>query len=394
MSTGHWTTLGDLPWERNVFGAASGAVRLADGRVLLAGGADERLTATAEAAVFTPTTGLWSPTAPMRTARRMHTTTVLADGRVLVTGGYGGPLSFPTRSLATAEVYDPETGRWTDTAPMGRARCGHSATLLPGGRVLVAGGIDRRSRDSDGTLASAEVYDPAGGGRWTATGELADARAHHPAVALPDGGVLVAGGWAVTDRSGSGSAALAYCERYDPGTGTWAATAAFAAPRAGHQLTPLPDGSVLATGGGPGGGIGPDGRVDPYSLATAERYHPGPATWTREPDMPCGRSLHRALPLLSGEVLVIGGSTEPLHDGGLSSAARYDPLSRSWSPEAGMTVGRAEFAAVVLTDGRALVTAGTIRTGPSTPSGGYHRLTCTSELFTPHVPTVSAASPA
>ncbi|GGV99346.1 hypothetical protein GCM10010230_25250 [Streptomyces narbonensis] len=81
---------------------------------------------------------------------------------------------------------------------------------------------------------------------------------------------------------------------------------------------------------------------------------------------------------------MIGGSTEPLHDGGLSSAVRYDPLSRSWSPEAGMKVGRAEFAAVVLTDGRALVTAGTTRTGPSTPSGGYHHLTGTTELFTPH----------
>ncbi|MEU7511253.1 kelch repeat-containing protein [Streptomyces sp. NPDC042898] len=68
----------------------------------------------------------------------------------------------------------------------------------------------------------------------------------------------------------------------------------------------------------------------------------------------------------------------------MGSAVRYDPLSRSWSPEAGMTVGRAEFAAVALTDGRALGTTGTIRTGPSTPSGGYHRLTCTSELFTPH----------
>ncbi|WP_051494437.1 Kelch repeat-containing protein [Streptomyces exfoliatus] len=382
MSTGHWTTLGDLPWERNVFGAASGAVRLADGRVLLAGGADERLTATAEAAVFTPTTGIWSPTAPLRTARRMHTTTVLADGRVLVTGGYGGPLSFPTRSLATAEVYDPETGRWTDTAPMERARCGHSATLLPGGRVLVAGGVDRRSGDSDGALTSAEVYDPAGGGRWTATGELADARAHHPAVALPDGGVLVAGGWAVTDRSGSGGAALAYCERYDPGTG--------------H--------------------LGGDGRLRrapgrPPTDAAARRFRPGhrrrAGRWDRarragRPVQSCHRRalpprpghldprtghaprpLHRALLLLSGEVLVIGGSTEPLYDGGLSSAVRYDPLSRSWSPEAGMTVGRAEFAAVALTDGRALVTAGTIRTGPSTPSGGHHRLTSTSELFTP-----------
>ncbi|MGW4160936.1 Kelch repeat-containing protein [Streptomyces sp. NPDC004788] len=383
MSTGHWAPVGALPWERDLFGAASGAVRLPDGRVLLAGGADALLGATAEAALFAPATGTWSETAPLRTARRMHTTTVLADGRVLVTGGYTGPLSFPVRPLGTAEVYDPETGRWTDTAPMGQARCGHSATLLADGRVLVAGGSDRRSGDSEHSLTSAEVFDPEVGGRWTATGDLTDARAYHPAVALADGSVLVAGGWTATRRDGSGGAALAYCERYDPGTGTWTRTSGLAAPRTAHQLTPLPDGSVLATGGGTSGDIGPDGRVDPYSLATAERYRPGPGAWTREPDMPCGRSLHRALPLPSGQVLVVGGSTEPLHDAGLSSAVLYDPLTRSWSPAAGMAVGRTEFAAVPLADGRILVAGGAVRTGPSTPTGGHHRLTRTSELYTP-----------
>ncbi|MFE2282908.1 Kelch repeat-containing protein [Streptomyces sp. NPDC059443] len=383
MSTGHWAPAGDLPWERDVAETAGGAVLLADGRVLLAGGADARLTATAEAALFTPATGTWSPTAPLRTPRRTHTTTVLADGRVLVTGGYTGLLPFPVSALATAEVYDPVAGSWSDTAPMGQPRCGHSATLLADGRVLVAGGSDRRSRDSERSLTSAEVFDPAGGGRWTATGDLADARAYHPAVALVDGSVLVAGGWAATSRDVSPGAALAHCERYDPATGTWAPTAGFAVPRSAHRLTPLRDGSVLATGGGPGGAVGPDGRLDPYSLATAERYHPGPGTWTREPDMPWGRLLHRAVPLPSGEVLVVGGTTDPLYDAGLSSAVRYDPLSRSWSAAPGMAVGRAEFAAVPLADGRILVTAGAVRTGPSVPPGGHHRLTRTSELFTP-----------
>lgn len=154
-------------------------------------------------------------------------------------------------------------------------------------------------------------------------------------------------------------------------------------PRSAHRLTPLPDGSVLATGGSPGGGIGPDGRLDPYSLAGAERYHPGPGTWTREPDMPCGRLLHRAVLLPSGEVLVVGGSTDPLYDAGLGSAVLYDSLSRNWSPAPGMTVGRTEFAAVALADGRILVTAGAVRSGPSMPPGGHHLLTRTSEVFTP-----------
>ncbi|MEV0171661.1 kelch repeat-containing protein [Streptomyces sp. NPDC050803] len=383
MSTGHWAPTGDLPRELNAYGAQSGAVLLADGHVLLAGGGDARLTAQAGAALFSPATGTWTPTEPLHTARRMHTTTVLADGRVLVAGGYGGPLTHPLRPLATAELYDPDTGRWTEAAPMGQARFAHSATLLADGRVLVAGGGDRRSGDSQRSLTSAELFDPAGGGRWLPTGDLGDARAHHPAAALADGSVLVAGGWAYTHRGGG--AALAYCERYDPARGTWTPTGSFAVPRGGHQLTALPDGSVLATGGGPGGSPGPDGRLEPFSLPTAERYHPGPGAWTREQDMPCGRSQHRAVPLPSGEVLVLGGTTEPLYDAGLGSAVRYDPLTRSWYPAAGLTVGRSDFAAVTLLDGRVLATAGARRTGPGTPSGGHHQLTCTSELFTAEV---------
>ncbi|WP_426367958.1 Kelch repeat-containing protein [Streptomyces sp. E-08] len=380
MSRGRWAAAGELPWERNLFGAASSAVRLGDGQVLIAGGGDDRLKAEDGTALFDPRSGAWTGAAPLREARRMHSTTLLADGRVLVAGGSGGSAAYPVQALDSAEVYDPDERRWSDGGRMGQGRCGHSATLLPDGRVLVAGGTAARSPDSERSLVSAEVFDPESG-RWSPTAPMLDARSFHPAVALPGGAVLVAGGWAATRRDWRGGAGLAYCERYDPATGRWTPTGGFVAARTGHRLTPLADGTVLATGGGDPD-AGAQGRPDPYSRATAERYDPATGTWSREADMPCGRALHQAVRLPTGEVLVVGGTGDTLGEAGYRSAARYDPRFGTWSAEPGMAVGRVDFAATVLADGRVLVAGGAVRTGPATPSGSYLRLTRTSELFT------------
>src|SRR5438034_1381370 len=95
----------------------------------------------------------WTPSGSMATARELHTATRLPDGRVLVAGGYGGGGSY----LASAEIYDPASGTWATTGSMGHKRGSHTATLLPDGRVLVAGGYGPL------VLASAEIYDPASG---------------------------------------------------------------------------------------------------------------------------------------------------------------------------------------------------------------------------------------
>ncbi|MER7952464.1 kelch repeat-containing protein [Streptomyces sp. NPDC096079] len=378
---GAWSAAGPLPWERVLNGATSSAVRLADGRVLIAGGADAALTAQDGTALFDPRDGAWSPGRPLAAARRMHSTTLLADGRVLVTGGHTGPNAFPSRPLATAEVYDPGTGDWSPAGELREARYGHSATLLPDGRVLVAGGAGRRSAASERSLYSAELFDPLLPG-WTKAGDMTDARSFHPAVPLPDGRVLVAGGWVVTRRDWRGGTALAYAECYDPATDTWTPTGGLSAPRSGHELTALADGSVLATGGG--GAVGADGRLDPYSTATTERWDPAAGgRWTPEGDMPCGRTQHRAVRLATGEVLVAGGGNDLFPDAGYRSAARYDPETRHWTAVPGMAVGRTDFAAAVLSDGRVLVVGGTVRSGPATPTRVPHRPTATSELFAP-----------
>src|SRR5450432_1708322 len=123
-------------------------------------------------------------TGSLATARVSHTATALPNGKVLVAGGAG--INFGT--LASAELYDPASGTWTTTGSLASARAGQTATLLPNGKVLVAAGFGGPS------LASAELYDPASG-TWTATGGLAIARYNHTATLLPNGKVLVAGGW-------------------------------------------------------------------------------------------------------------------------------------------------------------------------------------------------------
>src|SRR5829696_7981516 len=115
----------------------------------------------------------------MLVERRGHTATRLADGRVLIAGGHNGGAS-----VASTEVFDPATGAFTNGAPMSVARAGHSATPLANGRVLIAGG------DSAGTT---EIFDPTVG-TFAAAGSLARARSMHSAALLQDGRVVIVGG--------------------------------------------------------------------------------------------------------------------------------------------------------------------------------------------------------
>ena len=221
---------------------------LQNGKVLVAGGynSDDYVTKSAE--LYDPNTGEWSLTGALVAhdlfgpGRGGHTATLLQSGKVLVAGG-PDPGDF---GIFSTELYDPTTGTWSVSGRMNDERGGHTATLLPNGHVLIAGacnsGVFCRSDSS-----SAELYNPATE-TWSVTGELNTPRFFHTATLLPNGRVLIAGGEHVNFFSGT-EVSLNSAEIYDPASGNWSATANLNGPRFFHAATLLLNGKVLVVGG-------------------------------------------------------------------------------------------------------------------------------------------------
>lgn len=264
----------------------------------------------------------------MAGGRRYHSSTLLPNGKVLVAGGEVG-----VSSLHTAELYDPATGTWTATGRMVFGRSRHTATLLPSGRVLVAGGLGPGS-----ALATAELYDPVSG-TWTETGTMTTWRSHHTATLLLNGRVLVAAGynnWSYDQLS---------AELYDPTTGSWTATGDLTKRRA-HAAVLLVSGKVLVSGGINGSTY----------LNTAYLYDPAAGTWAYTGSLMNERRVgHSATVLPNGNVLVAGGSnTLPV-----ATAEVFNVPTSTWTPTSNnMTGARNDHTATLLPSGRVLVTGG------------------------------------
>ena len=234
-----WATAAPMLQAR----AYPAAATLADGSVLVVGGSRGGVPLDGAERYF-PDSGTWVSVGSMGAPRTQAKATLLLDGRVLVTGG--GTDGSPTfHSTNAAEIFDPATGVWTPTAPMSAARAFHTATLLADGKVLVSGGASIYHGSKGVVAATAEIYDPKSA-TWHAAARMSVARYHHTAALLADGRVLVAGGWALTTNSDK---SLAAAEIYDPTTNTWAATGSMATGRARGSMTALPDGRVLVAGG-------------------------------------------------------------------------------------------------------------------------------------------------
>jgi Kelch motif len=246
--------------------AAHTATRLADGRVLIAGGCTldgcEGTERGRRAELFDPRRGRFDPAGSMAVSRVSHTATRLPGGRVLIAGGYSGEGGQPLRS---AEVFDPAGGGFRRVGPMRTARADQVAVRLADGRVLIAGGSDGRRE-----LASAELFDPRRE-RFLRADSLSVARSIAAAVRLADGRVLIAGG------SRNGERALASAEVYAPGRDRWTPTGSMSTPRIKHAAVLLADGRVLVTGGSPSQDF--DDR-----LASAELYHPGSGRFEPAPE--------------------------------------------------------------------------------------------------------------
>ena len=366
------TSTGSMTAER----AYQTATLLADGRILMAGGwgsvRQGNLTlqgeVVASAELYDPKTGTFSPTGSMTVPRNQHTATLLADGRVLILGGYGSG-----EVLASAELYDPTTGTFSATGSMTVPREAHTATLLADGRVLIAGGDD-----GSNALATAEIFDPKTF-TFSPTGPMTTPRTEATATLLPDGRVLIVGGSGPLTSSpnqtsaelydpktgtfsATGSMRTARAGDYDPKTGTFSATGSMRTARAGHTATLLSDGRVLVAGGS-----GTDGQ----GLTSAELYDPQTGTFSVTGSMTAGRFQQTATLLPGGRVLVAGGFIDGgMAAGGstntvvssLASAELYDPTTGTFSATGSMRTPRAGHAATLLSGGRVLVAGGSANT--------------------------------
>jgi hypothetical protein len=291
--TGEFSTTGSM----NAARGRHSATLLSDGRVLIAGGLPPVTLAMAlayhpgsaargggsvaavghsnlsSAELYDPKTGEFSLTGSMTVGRCGQTSTLLADGRVLVAGGTETSEGGDGPALSSAELYAPGTGTFSATGTMTSGRENDTATLLLNGDVLIAGGVDESGRN----IASAELYDPVAG-RFGETGPLNETRQSHAATLLSDGQVLItgglqfvyvvkSGGWSVLSES-----TLASAESYDPQTGVFSPIGSMTTARYNHLATLLPDGRVLIAGGAAMSSASTKPTTE--GLASAELYQP------------------------------------------------------------------------------------------------------------------------
>ena len=338
------------------------ATLLQNGQVLITGANSGGGAPLPSPELYNPATGTWAVTGQMNTARIDATATLLQNGQVLVAGGSGGG----SNALASAELYNPATGIWSVTGSMHQGRsglngAGASATRLPDGEVLVAGGEDANFN----LLSSAELYNPATG-QFTPTGSMATPRAGQSATLLDNGQVLVAGG----------TGATAAAELYNPATGKFTPTGSMSAPRGTNVGTLLPDGDVLVTG-----------RAQEF----AERYHPATGQWSNastglpncSSNQEC-RIFSTATLLATGNVLVAGGLVGLISNPQTTAGAMlYQPDTSTWAGTGSMTTGRENQTATLLPDGQVLMAGGTLFDHPRVGHPGVLQFLASAELYNP-----------
>jgi hypothetical protein len=361
------------------------------------------------------TAGTFIPTGNMTVPRSGHTATLLMDSKVLITGGIVPGLG-GGQVLSSAELYAPATRGFTATGNMTTARrAGHTATLLPDGRVLIAGGYGAGSS----VFASAELYDPSTG-VFTPTGDMIEPRGGHSAILLATGKVLIVGGYGTYPN-------VADAELYDPDTGTFVLTGSYAAPGGCDFCAPsvlLGDGRVLfpsqayapqlydpATGtfsttghmsGECNSGLstGCDsaailltngkvlfagGESDSGRSAYAELYDPATGRFAATGSMTSRRVWHSLTLLRDATVLAAGGETDSCSGyscffaGSVSSAELYDPSTGAWTQTGAMAAAREDHTTTLLNDGTVLVAGGLAYGGIGIFYGG----TATAELYVP-----------
>ena len=368
----------------------------------------------------------WAPAAPMNVARSFSAFATLQNGSLLVAGGFAGAV--PNSSISSAELYNPNTNKWTMIAPMHVGRAGALAVTLNNGEILVTGGLG-----AYGPLTSCEFYDP-NTNSWTMTGNMNQPRFDHQIILLNDGSVFVVGG----DFSGGENNVT---ETYNPSTGTWKTDAHQSLSRADMIAVKLPNGNVLVAGGhtskvetllseiynpvannwtqtgllntphGDAGGVLLNNKavliVGGYTtyndadstiqyLYTSEIFNITSNSWKMTGDMnyPRGEIGLNIVRLGNGQVLVPGGNYQP--EKGQSTSEIYNPTNGTWSMAGTMSVPHGEGAmSTLLTNGKALAFGGLLpHTCTYCGSGvtGQDLATTAADLYTPTASTTTTQS--
>jgi len=290
--------------------------------------------------------GSVSAASPMLEPRAGHTATLLPDGKVLITGGMRRNQDF----YRSAELYDPAKREFLPTGSMSMPRVGHAAVLLHSGKVLIVGGwIGRGGTDS------AELYDPATG-KFTTLSKMTSVRGRPTTALLANGDVLITGG---SDHDGPG--ALTSAEIFRADLSRFEAVGAMHAARAGHTATLLSDGRVLIVGG----------RGDKLT-GSAELYDPKTKQFTVTGSLLTARYKHSAGLLPDGRVLIAGGSDERDWHGQLSSAEIYDVRTQRFSLASSLNDSRFKLPAEVarLASGKLLIAGGSTQVEVYDPATG------------------------
>jgi len=302
----------------------------------------------------------FTPVGSLNTARSQHTATLLPNGKVLIAGG----LSVQS-ALSSAEIYDPSTKNFSGTGSLATPRFGHTAILLPSGKVLITGGITLDSQGNPARILTSELFDPTSG-TFSATGTSPSIDADN-ATLLQTGKVLVVG----PVSSGQPQ------ELYDPASGTFSNTGSSLAIRSGEIAVLLNDGTVLRSGGSAGSGVG-------GVLATAELYDPTAATFSNTGSLNTARFQHTGTILSSGKVLVAGGLG--LLNGNstwLAQSELYDPVAKTFTNSASLAIARSVHTATLLNSGTVLVAGGIVPGATnSVPIGSAELFDPTSQTFT------------
>lgn len=316
-----WINAGNMTIPRTAFGLAA----LQDGRVIAVGGRDSTNKPIASCEIWDPRTGRWTVAASLNVARSDLAVTTLTtgpkDGYVLAAGGCTGAFANLTSCGAPvlkSETYDPSADTWVYTGPMVRKRHGHAIAALLNGDAIVTGGR-AINLPGIGLISNTGEFFNATINGWTLMKQkMRAARTEHTLARLSNGSVIAAGGVGSVSHAFN---ALSTVEIYDPVVGGWSYVSNMSVPRADHGSALLPNGTILIVGGG-----------IVLTNVTTNASHPS-SNWTNITNFT---------------------TTERLYP----TAELYDPANNSWSTVANLTIPRMDAGFAALPNGSVLAAGG------------------------------------